>query len=147
MAWVIVAPGFKAWAAADVTAAAKNWALYRKNQIGTWELLAAVCALKFLIAFLPGEMEILAFVDNTSALGALLRGCSRQADWNTLVGDLWLSAARRGHFLHLWHVASHLNLADAPTRPEAKSAQLHKLTAEGFQEMAWSFPEDLPWTG
>ena len=145
MAWVILAPGLKAWAAADVPTAAKQWALYRKNQIGTWELMAALCALKFLIEYLPGEYEILAFVDNTSALGALTRGCSRQFDWNELIGELWFSIAQRGHYLHLWHVPSHLNLADAPTRPEAKSEQLCKLAADGFQEMQWSFPADVPW--
>ena len=145
MAWVIQAPGFKAWAAADVPAAAKRWALQRKNQIGTWELMAAICALKLVLARLQGDFEILAFVDNTSALGALLRGCSRQADWNELIGELWFSVARRGHYLHLWHVPSHLNLADAPTRPEAKAEQIRKLSEDGFQEMQWIFPEGVPW--
>ena len=144
MAWVIHCPGLKAWAAADVPAAAKQWAIYRKNQIGTWELMAALCALKFLLKYLQGDFEILAFVDNKSALGALLRGCSRQFDWNELIGELWFSVAQRGHFLHLWHVPSHLNLADAPTRPETKSEQLRKLAADGFQEMRWSFPADVP---
>ena len=145
MAWVIQTPCLKAWAAADVPAKARQWVLHRKNQIGTWELMAALCALKFLLSYLPGEFEILAFVDNTSALGALLRGCSRQFDWNELIGELWFAVAQRGHYLHLWHVPSHLNLADAPTRPEAKSEQLRKLAADGFQEMPWSFPADAPW--
>eukprot|EP00959_Pyramimonas_sp_CCMP1952_P224414 4692403-Pyramimonas_sp.AAC.1 len=94
MAWVIHAPGLKAWAAAAVPTAAKKWAFHRKNQIGTWELMAAICALKYLVQLLLGDLEIMAFVDNTSALGALLRSCSRQADWKELIGELWFSVAQ-----------------------------------------------------
>ena len=146
MAWVIQSPYLKAWSASVVPAAAREWARYRKNQVGTWELMAAVCGLKFLISTAPGDLEIVAFVDNTSALGAILRGCSRQTDWNDLIGDLWLAAAQRGHFLHAWYVPSHLNLADAPTRPETKASEIAELASRGFREIQWVFPPGAPWS-
>ena len=145
MAWVLHAPFAKVWAATDVPNSARAWAHWRKKQIGTWELMAAICALKWLLSIGQADLEIVCFVDNKSALGALVRGCSRKSDWNCLIGNLWLLVAEKAHFLHLWYVPSHLNLADAPTRPSEKAEQLAELQARDFQCVEWLFPPDAPW--
>ena len=71
--------------------------MHREVQIATWELVAAVCALWH---FLDGHSiedgtEIQLFVDSTVALGTLVRGSSRQPDWNSLVAELWFQTAVR----------------------------------------------------
>ena len=85
------------------------------------------------------------FIDSTVALGTLLRGASRQADWNALVGDLWLSVATAGWELYAWRVPSRQNPADAPTRPVAKSCELQSLQALGFSETEWAWPPLPSW--
>ena len=95
--------------------------------MATWELMAAICALHWLLSEGFGELEVLLFVDNNAALGTLIRGSSRQADWNDLIGDLWLRVARAGVLLYSFYVPSHLNLADAPTRPRQKAAALEAI--------------------
>ena len=84
-------------------------------------------------------------MDNQTALGTLLRGSSRQSDWNDLVGDLWLRVARAGILFYSFYVPSHLNLADAPTRPQEKAAALEALEAAGFANVPWCSPPDAPW--
>ena len=101
MAWVLHAPFAKVWAATDVPDSSRAWAHWRKNQIGTWELMAAVCALRWLMQRGHPDLEIICFVDNTSALGALVRGCSRKSDWNCLIGNLWLLASQKAYLMHL----------------------------------------------
>eukprot|EP00959_Pyramimonas_sp_CCMP1952_P184357 3855054-Pyramimonas_sp.AAC.1 len=68
--------------------------------------MAAACALKVLMGSMSDDLGIVAFVDDAGALGALLRGCSRRADWGDLIGELRLSVAQRGHVLHMWHAPS-----------------------------------------
>ena len=132
-------------AASAVPEAVWRWACYRKNQIATWELLAAICALHWLLGQHLGDLEVLLFVDNKTALGTLVRGSSRQVDWNALIGDLWLRVARTGTLLSSFYVPSHLNLADAPTRPKEKSAALEAMQRVGFTRVPWSIPSDAPW--
>ena len=145
LAWVVCLPGRRLWSASVVPAAVWHWARYRKNQVATWELMAAICALHWLLSQKLGDLEVLLFVDNTTALGTLVRGSSRQVDWNDLIGDLWLRVAQAGMLLCSFYVPSHLNLADAPTRPEQKYAALEAMQAAGFAEVPWSVPPDAPW--
>ena len=44
-----------------------------------------------------------------------------------------------------WRVPSKQNLADAPTRPAAKRAELRHLLDAGFQEAEWRWPRHVPW--
>ena len=145
MAWALCFPGARLWSAATVPEPARNWVHHRRNQVATWELLAAICAINFLLSQNLGELEVLLFVDNTVALGTLIRGSSRQSDWNDLIGDLWLRIARAGVLLYSFFVPSHLNVADAPTRPEGKAAALEAMRAAGFRHVAWVAPCDAPW--
>ena len=145
MAWVCHSSDFKSFATASVPNRALQWVHFRKNQIGTWELLAAVCALQWIVARAGQDVEVVCFVDNRTALGSILRGCSRQSDWNDLIGDLWLQAARHAILMHAWYVPSHLNLADGPTRPEQKPQAIPDLVARGYEQVAWQFPADAPW--
>eukprot|EP00959_Pyramimonas_sp_CCMP1952_P438976 9190115-Pyramimonas_sp.AAC.1 len=107
--------------------------------------MAAICALHWLLSEQLGDLEVLLFVDNQTALGTLVRGSSRQPDWNDLIGDFWLRVARAGMLLCSFYVPSHSNLADAPTRPREKTAALEAMQAAGFTDVPWSCPPDAPW--
>ena len=132
--------------------------------------------------------QAILFVDSKTALGTLLRGASRylsvlpranwhfpfmhffvrprvgrNRDWNELVGEIWLRAARQGGkclcwqmlcscavrwegtLLSMWWVPSHLNLADAPTRVSSKKDELRALQAAGFGRVPWRWPRHCPW--
>ena len=80
------------------------------------------------------------FIDSIAALGSLLRGSSRQEDWNTLVTELWFRTATEGILLGAWWVPSKLNVADAPTRSASKAKDMETLIKAGFQEVAWEWP-------
>eukprot|EP00959_Pyramimonas_sp_CCMP1952_P383832 8043965-Pyramimonas_sp.AAC.1 len=96
--------------------------------------MAAVCALRWVVQLGYADLEIICFVDNTSALGALVRGCSRKSDWNSLIGNLWLLASQKLFLIH-----------HAPRRPSEKAQEIADLTAHGFQCIDWVFPDDAPW--
>ena len=133
------------------------------RKVAAWELVAAVCALHHLLATLR-DAEIVLFVDSKArpgkgrraaramlrwprqaALGVLLRGTSRQADYNALVADIWFAAATARCLLSAWYVPSALNVADAPTRPATKAAAIAAMHREGFTRVAWPWPRAAPW--
>lgn len=80
-----------------------------------------------------------------AALGVLLRGTSRQPDYNALVADIWFAAAAARCLLSAWYVPSALNVADAPARPATKAAEIAAMVREGFTEVAWPWPRAAPW--
>ena len=145
LAWVICLPNVRMWATSVVSPAVWRWVQYRKTQVATWELMAAICALHWLHSQQFGDLEVTLFVDNQTALGTLIRGSSRQLDWNALLEDVWLRVARVGTLFYAFYVPSHLNLADAPTRPQQKQAALEQLTNAGFRQVPWEVPPDAPW--
>ena len=127
----------------------RKWVCYRKTQIATWDLVAARCALwhflkTSMLQFLD-SLQINLFVDSTVALGTLMRGCSRQKDWNGLVTDLWFQVARSGTLLLAWRVPSSQNIADIPTRPSARAHDLKTMWEAGFREVEWHWPQVAPW--
>ena len=144
LAWVAVLGSERKFARSRVPGALRRWALPRKHQIGTWELLAAVCALWQIFEDAPANVEILLFVDNTAAHGTLVRGSSRQEDWNHMISEIWFQPALRGHCLSAWWVPSHLNIADAPSRVEWPEG-VTCLTDQGFQEVDFQWPRTLSW--
>ena len=101
-----------------------------------------MCALWHFFSLPEGVagLDVVIFIDSTVALGTLLRGCSRQRDWNAMVAGMWFAAADRGHFLSAFRVPSHLNLADWPTRPEQKASELAQLVSRGFARLEWAWP-------
>ena len=142
LAWVAVLAGRKFFASVPVPGWLARWACPRQQQIHTWELVAAVCALWHFFSLPEGVagLDVVIFIDSTVALGTLLRGCSRQRDWNAMVAGMWFAAADRGHFLNAFRVSSHLNLADWPTRPEQKASELAQLVSRGFARLEWAWP-------
>lgn len=155
------------YAAAEVPAALRRWVVRRKVQAGarapgspggrggaacrglcvqvaTWELVAALCAIATVLSE-SDEVEIISFIDSAAALGTLLRGASRQPDWNALVGQLWLDAARQGCPMWAFRVPSAQNPADAPTRPTQKWRELQAMQRAGFSQEAWQWPTSAPW--
>ena len=148
MAWVLRIGALKLFAACRVPRWLQRWVVKRKVQIATWELIAALCALWHVVEQLDWQgpqLDIRIFIDSAVALGTLLRGSSRQKDWNLLTTGIWFETARRGMLLSAWRVPSRQNLADAPTRRKTKRCQMAQLFAEGFQEVHWSWPR--AWLG
>ena len=105
--------------------------------------------------------QVICFIDSNVALGTLLRGSSRmgvcvcrvakgrvssrrQPDWNRLVSGIWFDAASRGHVFGAFRVPSKLNLADAGTRMEDKTAELRAMSSAGFARIEWQWPSDMP---
>ncbi|CAK0845826.1 unnamed protein product, partial [Prorocentrum cordatum] len=123
LAWVVDDGSRRRYAAADVPAALRGWVVRRKVQVATWELVAALCTLGTVLAEY-GDIDIVCFIDSAVALGAIVRGASRQPDWNALVGNLWFGAATEGCAIWAFRVPSAQNPADAPTRPESKWREL-----------------------
>jgi len=142
LAWVAVLGGRRLFASAPAPGWLKRWACPRKQQIHTWELAAAVCALWHFFNFHDNAagFDIVLFIDSTVALGTLLRGCSRQRDWNEMVAGVWFAAASRGHFLSAFRVPSKLNVADWPSREEQKSSEMAQLLSSGFARIEWAWP-------
>ena len=145
IAFAAVHPQFRAWSATWVPRAAWDWALPRRTQIVLWELVAAVCAVEFLIGHGLSDCEIVLFVDCNPALQALVRGASRQADINDMVTGVWFRVARAGILLHAFRVPSKLNIADGPTRWETWDAAASELQARDFKWISWAWPAALPW--
>ena len=148
MAWVLHVGNLKLFAACSVPRWLQRWAVRRKTQIATWELVAALCALWQIVEILKlqgPQLDIRVFIDSTVALGTLLRGSSRQKDWNLLCPGLWFETAKRGMLLSAWRVPSRQNLADAPTRKTIKCAEMAKLMQAGFKETQWIWPRS--WLG
>jgi hypothetical protein len=142
LAWAAVLAGQKVFASARVPRWLNQWACFRRQQIATWELVAAVCALWYFFesAANAGGLDIVLFIDSTVALGTLLRGCSRQRDWNDIVSGIWFAAADCAHILSVFRVPSHLNVADWPTREELKASEMQRLAASGFSRLEWAWP-------
>ena len=81
-------------------------------------MLAALCGVRFFLDEAIESPELIVFIDNTAALGALLRGSSRQADLNEMLGSIWFDLAAANVLMHAHYVPSALNLADGPTRAD-----------------------------
>ena len=146
LAWTLVIGERKEFARAWVPRWLRRWAKPRKQQVGTWELVAAICCLWHVFNTEQAPMEILIFIDSNPALGTLLRGASKQYDWNALVAEIWFVAARRGDVLCAFRVPSKQNLADAPSRSEVEPQKVQSLIQDGFSEVQWSWPELDLWT-
>ena len=149
LAWVAAYGDTKLFAKSDVPLTLRRWVHYRKQQISTWELVAALCALWSFLGSSSrvgsSRLQINLFIDSNVALGTLLRGTSRQTDLNELVTDIWFQAASRATLLLAWRVPSKLNVADAPTRPGERASELRSLIDAGFRETEWLWPERAPW--
>ena len=148
LSWVLDFGQHKVFAATAVPSWLQRWVCFRKVQIATWELVAAIVGVWHLLGIMASkfsDFEIHLFVDNDVALATLLRGASRQKDWNELVAGLWFQTASQGVQLLGFRVPSDQNLADAPTRPLKKQRELQLMKDEGFVEVHWHWPEDAPW--
>ena len=62
--------------------------VWRKRYIGQLELLAAVAVYYSVPHLLRGE-AVLHYVDNTSAVAALVKGCSQKPDSAHILHALW----------------------------------------------------------
>ena len=103
--------------------------------MASFELVAALAVLHRVLDEHSG-VDVNVFIDSRVVLGTLLRGSSRQRDWNALLGSFWFRAARADAVVAAWcepsdplvaalgalraarrWMPSALNPADAPTRP------------------------------
>jgi len=149
VAWVAQGLATRVFSREFVPTPLRQWVRHRHTQIATWELVAALCAVWYFLrspARLSAcQLQINLFLDSTVALGTLLRGTSRQSDWNDLVTDIWFEAAAQAVLLLAWRVPSKLNPADAPTRPTKCAPELNALLERKFVEVQWFWPPQSPW--
>ena len=148
VAWVAVCSGQRLFARCVVPVGLRRWVHRRRQQVATWELVAALSAVWYFLES-PARvgacnLQINLFIDSNVAVGTLLRGTSRQSDWNDLIEGIWFQAARNAALLLAWRAPSKLNLADAPTRPE-RASKLQELVEAGFEEADWVWPSAAPW--
>ena len=118
-----------------------GWWGYAKRE----ELIAAVCRLQFLIEHGLKDCETVLLIDSNVALHTLVRGASRQNDYNDVVNEFWFSVAAASVLLHAARVPSKLNLADGPTRDKSFEAFSAELAERGFRQVQWDWPARLPW--
>lgn len=91
--------------------------LARKTQVNAYE-----CIVLLMVVTKYGEswrnQQLVIYVDNNSALGALRKRSSPKADLNRKAGDFWVLAARHHLNVKLAGVTSKSNPADVPSRGE-----------------------------
>ena len=106
------------WAAGTVPPDVVSLLHPRETQINPLELLAVLAAIEQFSASARGS-RVLFFLDNTAALGILLRGSSPQSDLNALAEAI-LARCLELHLTPFWRWApSALNMADPPSRGRA----------------------------
>ena len=86
-----------------------------KQQIHLVELFAGPVALDTFRPYLVNQ-RIIHFVDNSSALGALVKGYSNNSDCVRLVADYWLRTASLKATAYIDPVDSKSNISDEPSR-------------------------------
>ena len=149
LAWVAAVGAHREWSAAVVPKTLRRWVCWRRTQIATWELVAALCAVWSFLrqprVCSDHGVQINVFIDSAVALGTLLRGSSRQQDWNALVAGLWFEVVSTGTLLLAWRVPSKQNLADIPTRPANRHDDVLLLRQQGFVEVPWEWPSPSLW--
>eukprot|EP00972_Heterocapsa_arctica_P014830 2185739-Heterocapsa_arctica.AAC.1 len=97
-------------------AVVRQW-IPKKQMIGQIELFAGPLALATWANMLT-DQPLLHFIDNDSALAALVKGYSPKRDSSRIVGDFWLLAAKFKLFVYLDRVESKSNVADGPSRED-----------------------------
>ena len=85
------------------------------NQIGVTEAMAVALALETFKSELTG-CRVSFFVDNAGALAGFIKGSSRSAEQNIIIGEAWMFFARHQVAACFWRVASKCNCADGPSR-------------------------------
>ena len=81
------------------------------------ELFAGPLALDTWLELLADQF-VIHFVDNSAALGALVKGYSPSGGMLVLSGDYWLRCAHLRSFNFIDRVESKSNLSDEPSRPD-----------------------------
>ena len=85
------------------------------QQVHLVELFAGPLALDTFKSLLS-DRYLIHFIDNSAALGALVKGYSPSEDNIKIVGDYWLRAASRKLFIYCDRVESKSNISDDPSR-------------------------------
>ena len=108
-------PSHVLWTSTRAVPAFLELLLPRRTQIHALELVALPLALRQWEALCRGR-DVICFIDNASALGALRKGSSSAADLNALAFTTLALAASMTSSLFLHWVPSALNIADPPSR-------------------------------
>jgi len=101
----------------------------RIQQIYLVELFAGPLALATFSNVLS-DCDVIHFVDNNAALGALVKGYSNKDDAIRIVADYWLRAAALKLSPYIDRVESKSNLSDEPSRPDLQQALMRALKAK-----------------
>ena len=99
-----------------------------KQYIHLVELFAGPVALDTWAHILE-DRYVIHFCDNSTALGALVKGYSPSGDLLHMTGDYWLRCAKLKCCVFVDRVESKSNIADEPSRPDIPNTGLDKLGA------------------
>ena len=110
----------------------------RQTYIGQFELAAAICPLLSLPTEWLQDRPVEIWIDNSGAIGALIKDYSGVADCARLVNTFHFAAAKAG-IQSLWidYVPSESNPADIPSR-------LHEMTAREAAEALRDLGDQIP---
>ena len=150
LAWVAEGLSKRVFSRGFVPGPLRLWVHQRRQQIATWELVAALCAVWYFLkspARLSAcHLQINLFIDSDVGLGHTVAWYVPVSRTGTVLslafGSRWQLKAV---LLLAWRVPSKLNLADAPTRPEKCASELRALINRGFVETEWWWPPHSPW--
>ena len=110
---------------------------HQKTQITAFELWAALVAVLTFVLPHQGRSSVL-FVDNKAALGCLVKGYSKHADLNALVGGLLAKCASTASGVVYEYVQSKLNLADGPSRNSFQHLSALRIVKVSPVLLSWS---------
>ena len=104
-------------------------------KIGSQELVALCLAAETFSEWIRGS-DWLAWCVNQGCTCAAMKGGSKAADTNMVVGKLWLLMSKWSTWLHVYQVAPASNLGDGPTR--------HSLEHMEYINAEWMDPKVPP---
>jgi hypothetical protein len=77
--------------------------------------MAVALAIETFQGQLAGNMASF-FIDNAGVMAGFVKGSSRSAEQNIIIGESWMEFARNQMAVQFWRVASKANCADGPSR-------------------------------
>ena len=103
---------FLPWIGARAVAKVNTPTSATDRYLGAWQLCARMIFLGITCQRSARQLQINLITDSDVAWDTLLRGATRQSDWNGLITGIWFRAAAQAALLLAWRVPSKLNLAD-----------------------------------
>ena len=103
---------FLPWIGARAVAQVNTPTSATDRYLGAWQLCARMIFLGITCQRSAHQLQFNLITESDVAWDTLLRGATRQSDWNGLITGTWFRAAAHATLLLAWRVPSMLNLAD-----------------------------------